>query len=693
MEIRSPIIWISVMALVFLEVHSWKRDEPETSILKLPKPYGFLKGKLRKTFGNEKGETKMYKVFRNIPYAEPMTKERRFSQSQAYSDERDILGPTKSNPYDATKSGPVCAQGEINPDNITTYLDMNNLDLIELLMENTRSREEINNKFILKMAGKLFDLEGLPLETMTLSETIKSWLDVDFGMSEDCLHLTISTPVKPPPKESKGYPVMFFVHGGGFSSGTHLHSEADRLGDAADVIVVAINYRVGILGFLCLDSDESAGNQGMLDILLALEWVQKYIEHFGGDKERVTIFGESAGSATIGHLLLSPSTREKNLFKYGIGQSGSAISPWAFDREPRRSGYEFAERLGCKTINENEDDDSIVKCLRNFEDWEITKEFSLFTTERRKHFDLGFGGSSPCAQTKGDKKFYGPKDDPMEILYSGDYNTEVPIFFGNNLYEGIYTYNLIYNTVLKPNNYVENNNRTANYLKYQMIEDLNRALGFKNGYTVEKIIKDNYFGKDNEMKTLKSVVPGLIDYLGTQILKASSYYMMSKHASHTGNAYWYSFEYNGTKSICHTVSILTEGPFVGKYGACHADELMFMFDYELPLVLCDIQEIINVAVEYVGICTFEIECVVEKLRESHSECIDGYLTDEEKKVASTITKAWTNFAYYGNPNGNGLPILKSWTKENPEYIVYNKENRIDIDYKKKYILNRDVSHA
>ena len=76
----------------------------------------------------------------------------------------------------------------------------------------------------------------------------------------------------------------------------------------ADVIVVSINYRLGPLGFLCLDTDEGAGNMGMLDQVLALEWVHENIHLFGGDKDRITIFGESAGAASIGHLVMSKAT-------------------------------------------------------------------------------------------------------------------------------------------------------------------------------------------------------------------------------------------------------------------------------------------------------------------------------------------------------------------------------------------------
>ena len=74
------------------------------------------------------------------------------------------------------------------------------------------------------------------------------------------------------------------------------------------MIVVAINYRLGPLGFLCLDTDEGAGNMGMLDQVMALEWVHENIHLFGGDKDRITIFGESAGAASIGHLVMSKAT-------------------------------------------------------------------------------------------------------------------------------------------------------------------------------------------------------------------------------------------------------------------------------------------------------------------------------------------------------------------------------------------------
>ena len=149
-----------------------------------------------------------------------------------------------------------------------------------------------------------------------VGQLLEDWLDISLSANEDCLHLAVYTPYNPDTamdNSTQKLPVMFFVHGGGFSAGTQIQMDAARLGEVADVIVVSISYRLGPLGFLCLDTDEGAGNMGMLDMVLALEWVQDNIHLFGGDKDRVTIFGESAGAAAIGHLALSPLTNSNEV--------------------------------------------------------------------------------------------------------------------------------------------------------------------------------------------------------------------------------------------------------------------------------------------------------------------------------------------------------------------------------------------
>ncbi len=127
------------------------------------------------------------------------------------------------------------------------------------------------------------------------------------ALSEDCLYLNIVTPST----EGSHRPVMFWIHGGGFTQGSANGYDGSMLASQGDVVVVAINYRLGLLGFLDLSAlgEDYAGsaNNGMLDQVAALRWVQDNIADFGGDPDNVTIFGESAGGASVLTLLATPS--------------------------------------------------------------------------------------------------------------------------------------------------------------------------------------------------------------------------------------------------------------------------------------------------------------------------------------------------------------------------------------------------
>jgi hypothetical protein len=260
--------------------------------------------------------------------------------------------------------------------------------------------------------------EGIFFANNTVGQVMHDWLDIDLSISEDCLHLAVSTPWRPDgatPPADQLLPVMFFVHGGAFYAGTQIRMGADRLAAWGDVVIVAISYRVGPLGFMCLDTPEAAGNMGMLDMVVALEWVHEYIRHFGGDPDRITVFGESAGSASIGHLLLSEATN--GLFAQGIGQSGSAIAPWAFDTTPELHARHIAAKVNCTQT----DADELVDCMRNVPAKDISVAFGEYREEGRQAGGLGFGGSIPCAQTQGDRKFYNADQSPESILFAGEY--------------------------------------------------------------------------------------------------------------------------------------------------------------------------------------------------------------------------------------------------------------------------------
>ncbi len=178
----------------------------------------------------------------------------------------------------------------------------------------------------------------------------------DNGPSEDCLYLNVFTPAD---AHSRSHlPVMFWIHGGGYQSGSA--SEPRHDGDylpLKGVVLVTINYRLGVFGFLATPSlaaeaNGAAGNYGLMDMVAALKWVKANIREFGGNPDNVTIFGESAGSIAVSTLMAA--TPAQALFQKAIGESGGAMSlgapgtPTLADVEKRDQAW--ADSLGVKTL-------------------------------------------------------------------------------------------------------------------------------------------------------------------------------------------------------------------------------------------------------------------------------------------------------------------------------------------------------
>jgi para-nitrobenzyl esterase len=179
----------------------------------------------------------------------------------------------------------------------------------------------------------------------------------DNGPSEDCLYLNVYAPASA--KDSSKLPVMFWIHGGGYSGGGS--NEPRHNGDflpLKGVVLVTINYRLGVFGFLVTDelakeANGAAGNYGLLDMVAALHWVHDNIKNFGGDPNNVTIFGESAGSFAVSTLMASPLAQ--GLFAKAIGESGGAFPggiALGGDTVAERSKADGAwmDSIGAKTI-------------------------------------------------------------------------------------------------------------------------------------------------------------------------------------------------------------------------------------------------------------------------------------------------------------------------------------------------------
>ncbi|XP_026734229.1 juvenile hormone esterase-like isoform X2 [Trichoplusia ni] len=166
---------------------------------------------------------------------------------------------------------------------------------------------------------------------------------------ENCLYLNIYTPNL----DGAFLPVMVFIHGGGFRFGSSSSSVygGDYLVEK-DVVVVTLNYRCGVLGFLSLNTPEIPGNAGLKDIVQALRWIKSNIEHFGGNSGNITVFGESAGGAAVSLLTASPLT--KNMISKAIVQSGTAVSNYVIQQTPIESAKTLAQALGCESSDPEE---------------------------------------------------------------------------------------------------------------------------------------------------------------------------------------------------------------------------------------------------------------------------------------------------------------------------------------------------
>ncbi|XP_070763399.1 cocaine esterase-like [Enoplosus armatus] len=229
-------------------------------------------------------------------------------------------------------------------------------------------------------------------------------------ISEDCLYLNIYTPANR--ANDAKLPVMVWIHGGGFAMGSASMYDSSAMAAYQDVVVVPIQYRLGLLGFLSTGDEHMSGNFGLLDQIQALRWIQQHIHNFGGDPDLVTIFGESAGGISVSLILLSPLS--SGLIHHAIAESGTAAMDILVVNDPLPVAQVVANISGCSI----ESTEKMADCMRNVD---IGTIVSIGQDERLR-FPINVDGHF---QTK-------PAD---ELLHKHELLT-VPFMIGINNHEG-----------------------------------------------------------------------------------------------------------------------------------------------------------------------------------------------------------------------------------------------------------------
>lgn len=341
----------------------------------------------------------------------------------------------------------------------------------------------------------------------------------------DCLNLNIWTP----DADDKKHPVLFWIHGGGFSFGSGSSTDGSHLAVAGDVVVVTINYRVGIFGFLYIENE--IANLGMLDQITALEWVRDNITLFGGDPNNVTIFGESAGAVAVSALLAMPAA--KGLFSRAIVQSGTA--------HPLRHQASFGIKGAEKVLAELEISGGSIDALREVSAEKIVAVATKLEMESRKT-----GGDFPCGVYIDGKTL---PIHPMEALRNGVADN-IELIIGTNQDE----YKL-YSAMLPDSNQVDDT-RLLN-----MVRRILSIFGKDEKEAAEMI--DTY--KTARQGKLPTDPVSIRDAIMTDLrFRIPALRMAEAQAPHQASLYTYLFTY--------------QSPAMGgKLGSCHALEIPFVF--------------------------------------------------------------------------------------------------------------------
>ncbi|KAK3579043.1 hypothetical protein CHS0354_029899 [Potamilus streckersoni] len=457
-----------------------------------------------------------------------------------------------------------------------------------------------------------------------------AWLLPNKNISEDCLFLNIYIPRDLSKSNKKA--VMVWIHGGGYEAGQGMLFDASYLALEGDVIVVTINYRLGLFGFLSTMDDSAPGNFGLWDQHLAIKWVKDNIADYGGDPTNITIFGESAGGHSVGIHIISP--KNKGLFQRAISESGTTLIPSAFVTNALQVAQRLGQILNCTTSSISIETRDLIACLRTKPAKDILEQTSVATRIESDVLNL--------------KSYIGPvvdgilfDDFPENTIKNRSSKglevfNSVDLMAGTNNDEG----GIFYFTLLDLQKQYQFNlsEGIPTRLLCGLIADYFTRVFFQNISAVRGAICDTYTVPDTSRADfLEEQGRQTLNIVTDMSFAAPTQATLAAHASESKRkTYQYLF------SKLPLYPWIQERPRWLK-GANHAGELPFVFGLD------------------------------SMYRPSAPK------TKEEIDLSKLIMTYWTNFAKTGDPNGDRLPHWEEFSNVKRHYMNLSLDSRTMTD--------------
>ncbi|XP_075161051.1 glutactin [Haematobia irritans] len=438
---------------------------------------------------------------------------------------------------------------------------------------------------------------------------------------EDCLSVTINTK-----SFTSSSPVMVYIHGDNLYDGNILDSPPGYLLEE-DIVLVLVRYRLGPFGFLSTMTEDIPGNAGVSDVILALKWIQNNIASFGGDPNKVTLFGQSGGSALVNVLTMSPAVPD-GLFHRVIYQSGSALSPAFVTDNPLPAAKDIGKLAGCKNVNKVE---SLNKCLRKLNTTELLEAFVKHGASKAGQ---GVGSTGAAQFVVGGPSGILPQF-PAKLLTSGNFKA-YPTMGGTTKNAG---------TLILKDIFIDSLNETILDDTWNTTDYVNQIILETNGpdrsgawmkYAQEEVFTD----KQMRNGSFRCLIPGLIDLCSTIAFKNPVLLAMQGNAGKMRNStYLYSFDYEGEFNRYGTLEDQLDLPF--EMGVSLTDEMLYLFPWPRDAM-------VN--------------------------------TNRDLRVASRMVKLWTSFAATGKPSAHGIPEWPAMTGDSGPYLKIGKTVSIGENY-------------